>query len=265
MLTSGLIADARDERERVPDATAEVGGRRDPLERRDLLPRHDRALQPQPGARRARDTEATAHEPDVVRGPVADVLPVEELHRRWCAGGNGRRRGNRGRDRVGDVDLLGTQPQRGRRARPRHHRRGASPSSHCTFRPGRIVRTTACSARDRDRSQQFDREPRDERRGSGIVARAARARAARSARHRAVRSETRARGRVVSPRTVHRRERTARRTRRSGRWARRIVGRGARCAAMPRSRRALLVDTRPSAAYGRSSCPKMPCSREGSH
>ena len=148
------------------------------------------------GATRSPGPRRRSHrdEPDVVRGPVADVLAVEELDRRRCA--RRRRAAARqpaGETDVGDVDGL-RDAAAARSARTTSTPSASStPSSHCTFLPGPDRARDGLQRRDRHRPQQLDREPRDERRGSGIVAARARARAARSARHRAARSETTAR------------------------------------------------------------------------
>ena len=99
----------------------------------------------------------------------------------WMAGGAPAETGggaeNRGRDRVGDVDLLGTQPQRsGARDLDTIGEQHPFQPLHLPARANRA--RDRLQRGDRDRSQQLDREPRDERRGSGVVARRARARAA---------------------------------------------------------------------------------------
>ena len=164
----GIDRGRGDERERVADSAAEVGGGRDPFERRDRLTRHDRALQPEPRGRRPRDAEPAAHEPDVVCRPVADVLAVEELDGRRRTFGDGRRRGNRRRHGVGDVDCLRTHPQGGR-ARDLYTVR----QQH-TFQPLHLLAGSdrarhGLQRGDRHRTQQFHGEPGDERRGTGIM------------------------------------------------------------------------------------------------
>ena len=181
---------------------------------------------------RARVAPAAAHDPHVVRVPVADRAPGRRTA--WPAVRRRQRAAARrpaAMHRAGGVDLVGAQPQHGRARDLDAVARAASPSSHCTLRPGRIVRTRSVQRRERHRPQQLDGEPRDERRGPGIVRARTRARTARSARHRAARSDPTARapsgvGTYRSPSRSNSAPYS-----RSGRRARRIVGRGARCAA----------------------------------
>ena len=133
------------EAQRVADATPEVGGRRGARARRQLLAGDDRAPQPEPRDARTGLDPVPAHDPHVVRAPVSDVGAADE-HR---AADRPRREAGGASATMPTEPLVSTSSLRSRntvaRAISRSSASSSAASSHCTLRPGRIVRTRIVS------------------------------------------------------------------------------------------------------------------------
>ena len=145
---------------------------------------------PGPGSR-----PVAAHEPHVVRVPVADVARrrTGTRTRRPLSGGGGA--STAAMHRAARVDVVGAQAQH-RRARDLAFvaRRAARLRATAPSCPGRIVRTRDRERRERHRPQQLDGQPRDERRPGPGSCCSHTSRTTRSARRRASRSGPTVRG-----------------------------------------------------------------------
>ena len=146
-----------------PHAVAEVGHRRDPLQRRRLLAGdhgHPQA-EPHGGPPGLRCTETDRSRADLDRVPEAERASLGEGERRRSAG---RRRvaRRRGSLRVGEAGIERCASA-ARSARTTSVSPAKSdPCTICTFFPGRIDGALHAQGRERHRTHQVDGEPRGE-------------------------------------------------------------------------------------------------------